>query len=645
MIDETFTDQDFEDKEILNYAPEEFKQINIKGIKQSDIIEAIKLCLKVSPLIKPSKTLVNSVYAILSSLYIDDKNYVIIEAPTGSGKTIIGFIVFFCTQYLYYKCEYKILELSAKPEPLKQLSYFLTSAKMLQEQIDTDLDRFDFRKYMSMLKGVDNYACIDATEALNRNNKNKGFTSSDEIVRYSERSCLGCDKKTRQSIFAHCDNICPYQSARYEASEKAFTIFNYAYFLNVLKGEFNPFFAKRFLTIADEAHLIPDIICNIFNYEFSQYLVNRTLKLLNEIEFVYGNEYITSLKDLLMPCFKVFSKELNVVSDIVVYIAKLMIFEKEFSSIEKIEPEIFKTFKKQILKINESIKNVTITYDDFNELINVRSEDVFFESEQIAYDKVTDSRVFKHIVKDLNESEMVKKHFLSKTNKVLFMSATLGDIDEYANMMGMEPEQYSGLRLGSTFDFEKSPIFLCKSGWLNYNNFDKNIDKVLMDTLKICETYHAKEKGIIHTSTFKICELLKAKINTGLVANPNRYLFYKSADEKEKCVQLMGSSMLPFVIIGPSLYEGLDLKDEKGRFNIFMKVPYAGINSYVRKKMERFPYWYKRNTVQKIVQGIGRTNRSINDYSTVYLMDSLFDKIIYETNSEICDRIVYKTIY
>lgn len=58
-------------------------------------------------------------------------------------------------------------------------------------------------------------------------------------------------------------------------------------------------------------------------------------------------------------------------------------------------------------------------------------------------------------------------------------------------------------------------------------------------------------------------------------------------------------SQLPLVIVGPSLYEGLDLKYDEGRFNILLKVPYPGIDDYVRAKMERIPFWYERVTIEK----------------------------------------------
>lgn len=637
MIEEEYLDEISD----LSGKKESTRTLTINDVTKEDIIEAIQCCLQISPLITPSKTLINSVYLIMSSLFIENKKYVILEAPTGSGKTIIGFMSFFVVQYLYNK---KNNYISNKILPIESLSYFLTSAKMLQEQIDSDLDRFDFRDYIFMLKGVANYDCNLETDRLIKPYKldfnNKEITR----ISYADRPCKGLSKKDRSENpeYKICDLSCNYQLARLEASTKPNTVLNYAYFLNIMRSDFSPFFSDRLITFADEAHLIPDIVCNIFNFEFNQFLINQIFKLLEEIEIGYGSKCCITLKEKLMKCFEYFKKPLKSPSELKQYFNLIIDIRPELSFF--IKEKGFETIITSVNKNIERIDELLLTYNDFKDLIETRPQDIFFESVQIAHDKTTDAKVYKHIVKDLSESEMVRKHFLTKLNKGVFMSATLGNIDEYANMMGMEKDEYVSLRLPSQFNFEKSPIFICKSSWLNYANFDKNIDKALMDTLSICLNIHPKEKGIIHTSTFKISNLLKEKINMGLVPDKNRFLFYQSAEEKEKMVNLMKESSKPYVIVGPSMYEGLDLKDDSGRFNILIKVPYSGIDDYTKMKMNRFPFWYMRNTLEKIIQAIGRTNRHINDYSSTYLIDSCFEKIIYETNESIIGRLKHKQI-
>jgi len=616
-----------------NYAPEELIETEINEIiTEADIVEAIKACLKISPLINPTKSLVNSVYAVVKSLFVEDKKYAIIEAPTGSGKTIIGFMIFFVVKYIYEKKQI------VTAENTQQLAYSLTSAKMLQEQIDQDLDRFKFRDSITMLKGTANYNCIPETEKLKKNPIKDDNGVYLKRISYTDRPCKGTKKGERESIYADCDPICPYQLARFEASEKACSVLNYAYFLNIRRSSFNPFFGTRLLTIGDEGHLIPEIVCNTFNFEFNQFLSNQLWKLISELELNFGSkDNVNEVKELIAKNFKFFAKELKNPETLFEYIQNS---ETILSFLQIMKKNIkFHNYQTQITKNIGRIEEILQTEEAFKTLILERPEDIYFESLLIAHDKLTDSKVFKHIIRDLSEAQMVRTHFLSKINKGVFMSATFGDIDEYAIMMGMKKEEYIALRLPSLFDFEKSPIYLCKSAYLNYANFDKNIDKALMDTIKICNDYHPKEKGIIHTSTFKICNLLKEKINLGLVSDKTRFLFYQNAEEKEKLVDLMKNSLKPYVIVGPSLYEGLDLKDEQGRFNILIKVPYAGMDAYIKKKIERFPFWYERNTKEKIVQAIGRTNRHTFDYSTIYLIDSGFDKLIYGTNESIISRL------
>lgn len=614
---------------------------------KDDIINAIKFCLKLNPLIKSTPTLINTVYSILTELYLKDKKYVIVEAPTGSGKTIIGFIANFCIQYLYCNEYLDNVDFETRLPEFAGTSYFLTSSKMLQEQIDRDLDRFEFRDYISMLKGVNNYECTHATEIAKSQSKFDKYLTEKDIanisVKYSDRSCIGLKKEEIERDYP-CFYTCPYKVARDETSGKTSAILNYAYFLNIMKSEFNPYFGKRPITVCDEAHLIPDIICNMFNIEITQYSLNRALKIINELEYSYGNSITLNLKNLLNPCFKIFSKDAIVFQDIMDYHTNLREFYSIFKNVHKLIPESIESHKIPIAKLDESLKDHLTRLNHTIEFLIKRPEDIFIESEFVFKNELN-LNIYKHILKDLAEAELVKEHFLKKIDKAVFMSATLGDLNEFSHIMGIDEKDFSGFRLKSNFDFEKSPVYLNRSAYLNYANFDNNIDSVLNDTIKICENYHQHEKGIIHTSTFKITELLKAKIISGKVTRPERYLFYKTSEEKESCIALMQKDMFPYIIIGPSLYEGLDLVDDLGRFNILVKVPYAALTPYIKKKIERFPFWYKRNTLEKIVQAIGRTNRHVNDYSTTYLLDSLFDKIIYETNEIIINRIQYKKIY
>lgn len=248
------------------------------------------------------------------------------------------------------------------------------------------------------------------------------------------------------------------------------------------------------------------------------------------------------------------------------------------------------------------------------------------------------------MIRDMSEAEVTRKYFINHTKYLIIMSATIGSPDEFATLLGLDQSEYAGFMIPSSFDFSNSPIYLCSSGYLNYNNFDSKIDEVLYDACKICENLHPDHRGIIHTSTFKIAEMLQEKLRRRK-NNFSRYLFYKTADEKEQCIKLMKSdTKIPYVIIGPSLYEGIDLKDDFGRFNIIVKAPYGGMDDYIRAKMVRFPFYYERETLEKLQQSLGRTNRHKTDWSITYCLDTSLNKLIYKLPDYITGRIQNKKL-
>lgn len=605
--------------------------------------ESIRVCLEYNPGYKKTDSLIITTYNALISFYVDNTKYVLLSAPTGQGKSIIGQLIHFCCCY--------IDDTIAKSEPITIIegsnsvlsvnsahTYFLTSSKILQDQLESDFGRFQIYDYFSMLKGTSNYECTKMTK------QNKSYTN------YTERFCLGMKKAEKEQL--DCFPSCPYLCARFEASVSSCSVLNYSYFLNVMKMKINPFFSVRPLTISDEAHLVPDIVLDSFNITLTMYNINKVNKIydnmiLNFKKLLTNNGQISlnglGIEPLLIESFMFFSNEKVSLLDITLYLTnykKLLVLLGEQLVLYKNDKVFIEMFYKDVHKLIDD--NLTADYGDYIKGLTERPEDLFIESEFITnfVFKHKSYKIFKYKVYDLSEAEMCKKNFLSKVKRGLFMSATLGNIDEFALLMGMQKNEYTGFRLESNFNFDKSPINIVNSGYLNYANFTKNIPKIVFDTLKICEELHPKEKGIIHTSTFVIANLLKEEIyKRGL--GYGRYLFYENSEEKEFCINRMKNEKGNYVIIGPSLYEGLDLKQETGRFNIVMKAPYSGLSDYIRKKMERYPFWYERKTLEKLVQAIGRTNREIDDFSVTYLLDSSLDKLIFKTPEFVTKRIKY----
>lgn len=646
--------------DIFNFF--EYFQTDKTEEEQRQIIKnSIKQFLKNHKGIKPTNTLILVVHQILVDMFINKIRFIAIEAPTGSGKSVIGY----CLAETFKYCLEKIFNYEGNPK-----SYLLTSSKMLQKQIQGDFKRFEFDDSYAMLKGTANYPCtFYYFEALNAEiqkqkllgkavNAITNTVKPDKslITTYDKRPCISYDPERRSQL--NCFPTCQYIIKRAKAACAMCANLNYAYYLTVLNSNASAaYFGSRFLTICDEAHLIPDIVCSLFQYEFTPATARRIKQSLNAIieelpsdnsfyEFSTNGENNYYIKSYLFKKFEE-SKEKdslflrrNVTFDELVEYAGWCSsfyddFKKmldEYSPTKEFKDLAYKYIYGQIIGEKGEVsqkEKLNLSYKELKELAK-RPEDIFIKYEDTG-------KYGKYYVRDLSEQELIRNKLLSHMSFGVFMSATLGNTDQFGELLGIKKEQYKSYRMEPTFDYSKSPIYKCNVGSLTQKNFSSNIDNCLDAVIYISHCLHPDEKGIIHTATFNITDLLKDKITDYVMKGDagkfpglqlSRFRFYKTPQEKDKCVEELKNSETPLIIVGPSLYEGLDLKYDEGRFNILIKVPYPALDAYVKAKMQRIEFWYERVTIEKIVQAIGRTNRAVDDYSKTYLIDSTFSWLV-----------------
>ena len=72
--------------------------------------------------------------------------------------------------------------------------------------------------------------------------------------------------------------------------------------------------------------------------------------------------------------------------------------------------------------------------------------------------------------------------------------------------------------------------------------------------------------------------------------------------------------------------EGVDLKGESSRFQIICKIPYPYLgDKLVKKRMNKWQWWYPLQTAKTIVQSVGRSIRSNDDHAVTYILDAGWD--------------------
>ena len=147
-------------------------------------------------------------------------------------------------------------------------------------------------------------------------------------------------------------------------------------------------------------------------------------------------------------------------------------------------------------------------------------------------------------------------------------------------------------------------------------------------------------KGIIQTASYN---LAKEFVKDAPYELRSRLLLYENSLEKTNFIKIHEKSNNT-ILIGPSLSEGIDLPGDLCRFIIILKVPYASLkDKLVKAKMELFPSWYKADASNTIIQGIGRGNRSKDDWCITYIVDGCFGSLYTATKEqypkELQDRI------
>ena len=100
-------------------------------------------------------------------------------------------------------------------------------------------------------------------------------------------------------------------------------------------------------------------------------------------------------------------------------------------------------------------------------------------------------------------------------------------------------------------------------------------------------TLYRNDKGIIHTTSYKQLVFIKENISQ---ENKCRLLETNPEIQRDEVIAEHANTTEPTVLISPSLYIGLDLKDDLSRFQIITKIPYPDLGDgkkYISSKLNR----------------------------------------------------------
>ena len=241
------------------------------------------------------------------------------------------------------------------------------------------------------------------------------------------------------------------------------------------------------------------------------------------------------------------------------------------------------------------------------------------------------------------EDYMCFNYLLNTSENRVLLSATVGLKKSFDENIGIRftGEESNLKKIPSTFDFSKSPVYFYNRYRLSHIEKEKSMQCLKPILYKLIENYKTY-KGIIQTASY---DLAKEFVKDAPKNLKNRFLLYENSLEKTDLIKKHKNS-INTILIGPSLSEGVDLPGDLCRFIIILKVPYASLaDKLVKAKMNLFPDWYKSDASNSIIQGIGRGNRSKDDWCITYIVDGCFEQLYNVTKEqypkELQDRIKF----
>ena len=525
-----------------------------------------------------------AIIEIIKTYFNKSKNVVIIDAPVGSGKSLIAM----ATAWILNEENHD--------------GYILASDISLQEQYEKDFDRFNL--HWGSIKGIDNYLCIDNME----------------------KNSLGtCRIRNKPPRSMHCYDSCPYFVVRDLAAESPTALLNYAYWL-IMQNYVNktiekPLFPPRQFTICDEGHKILDIIQNHYSPKFDSKTTEKLERLTEFFAVFKVRDHFTDYRNIKKCIEKLFKNEnQDILHNILLEIEES--FEEYFSSIERLKTKVNDDYPhddppkewREALRLSDWLKDLHCKVEDFNEIIDKTS------TRNIVKNPTGENELTFNC---LHESYMMHKYFHQWTGFTVLMSATFADPSKYLRSIALKDAKY--IKMESSFDFTKSPIYFYNQRRMTYNQIDANLPWLFDKINEILENHH-DQNGIIHTASYD----LALKIFTGLShKNKRRILVYNGTEEKRQVLEMLKRNKNK-IIMGPSLLEGLDLKDDWSRFQIFAKVPYLSLSDkFVATKLKIDPDWYREKAILSILQGIGRSVRSEDDWAITYILDGAMADLIH----------------
>lgn len=251
---------------------------------------------------------------------------------------------------------------------------------------------------------------------------------------------------------------------------------------------------------------------------------------------------------------------------------------------------------------------------------------------------------YKFTFKPVHVDHILKENIWSRAEKVVISSATvpaLGELDQkigakkWAERLGRDTEKTHVITAPSPFPAENRPIRPGYIDSMSRDGFAENIDDIVQRIRELADR-HRGERGLIHCSSY---DQVKALSDLSDIA-----ILHSVDETPAEVIDRWEATCDEYpILISPSLKEGVDLKDDRCRWQAVVKIPWPSLgDARVRYRKDELGEtgWYIDQAALKIVQAAGRGVRHEEDRCTMYILDSDFKRIRQHTPGWFQDAII-----
>lgn len=510
--------------------------------------------------------------------YIDEgMQNTILSAPTGSGKSVIAVVI-----------ADVLAELTKWDK--RYVSLISMGTNVLARQY---ADSFKGNQNFLVVKGANNYEC-SVTQAF-------------------ADSCVNTQLKKADMediIFTHC-NKCEYKQMQATKQHVRHLVTNFSYhFVDRMFLKENGL-APRLIKVYDESHTLNDAF------------VEHNAIVLSEKRL---NDMINELSNTLKTSnFDIFGKLKKFKTEFTAGRINEDNYVSYLDTISAIYVEARDSYKALMdTCVKKGMKNFD-TYTKYSKLYK-KYEGLFCKIDDLfayQYEHIFDYKEKEQelTVKPIFVGSMFEQ--LENSRFTLFMSATMNE-DYMVETLDLDKSKTKYIHLPPVFPPENKMVVFFKPLKLSYATLAKpEIMGALMDNCAEIFKNHDEigERGIFMTPSFdmtsKIVERLKKE------KLPTRIFEHQRGEKLIDVLSIFKAYEGKAVLISPSIFEGVDLPDDLSSYQVLVKAPYASLaDKRIKYIADKHPAVYRGITIQKMVQGCGRSVRSPTDWAVTYFLDS-----------------------